>query len=109
MPAPDRRANSDNSGPSGLRMLGQVEKLIQIVLLLPAATFTGWAIGLALDRWLHRNWIYIAGLLVGAAAGFVQIFRLVLGPSARGPGGEGESDRKSDPKSDPKSEPGKQA
>jgi F0F1-type ATP synthase assembly protein I len=69
-------------------MLVQVEKLIQIVLLLPAATFTGWAIGLALDRWLHRHWIYVAGLLAGAAAGFVQIFRLVLGPPVPDPGGE---------------------
>jgi ATP synthase protein I len=31
-----------------------------------------------LDKWLHQHWIYIPGLLLGAAAGFVQIFRVVL-------------------------------
>ena len=35
-------------------------------------------IGVGLDKWLHQHWIYIAGMIVGAAAGFVQIFRVVL-------------------------------
>jgi ATP synthase protein I len=56
----------------------QVERLIQLALMLPAATVIGWLIGVGLDRWLHQHWIYIVGLLLGAAAGFVQIFRVVL-------------------------------
>jgi ATP synthase protein I len=58
--------------------LVQAESLIQLALLLPAATLIGWLAGVALDRWLHRDWIYIPGLLIGAAAGFVQIFRVIF-------------------------------
>ncbi|MGI8772136.1 MAG: AtpZ/AtpI family protein [Acidobacteriaceae bacterium] len=62
-----------------MKSLVQVESLIQLALLLPVATVIGWLIGVGLDRWLHQHWIYIAGLILGAAAGFVQIFRVVLG------------------------------
>jgi ATP synthase protein I len=65
-------------GESALGSLVQVEKLIQLALMLPVATVIGWLIGVGLDRWLHQHWIYIVGLLLGAAAGFVQIFRVVL-------------------------------
>jgi F0F1-type ATP synthase assembly protein I len=63
---------------SAVQSLVKVESLIQLGLLLPAAVVIGWAIGLALDHWLHQHWINIAGLIVGAIAGFVQIFRVVL-------------------------------
>jgi hypothetical protein len=36
---------------------------------------------LVLDRWLHQHWINILGLIAGAVAGFVQIFRVVLAHS----------------------------
>jgi ATP synthase protein I len=55
----------------------RVESLIQLALLLPAATFVGWAMGYGLDQWLHQHWIYLAGLILGAFAGFVQVFRVV--------------------------------
>ena len=64
-----------------LQSLVRVESLIQLALLLPAAVVIGWAIGLALDRWLNQHWINIAGLILGAVAGFVQIFRVVLSHS----------------------------
>ena len=41
------------------------------------ATVVGWLIGAALDRWLHTNWLYLAGLIVGIIAGFVELIRLV--------------------------------
>jgi ATP synthase protein I len=62
---------------SPAQSLARVESLIQIGLLLPAAVVIGWLIGLALDHWLHQHWINIAGLILGAVAGFVQIFRIV--------------------------------
>jgi ATP synthase protein I len=68
--------SSDQHG--AMRSLVRVESLIQLALMLPAATVIGWLIGVGLDRWLHQNWIYIAGLILGAVAGFVQIFRVVL-------------------------------
>jgi len=56
----------------------QVESLIQLALVLPIATVIGLLIGMGLDKWLHQHWIYIPGLILGAAAGFVQIFRVVF-------------------------------
>jgi ATP synthase protein I len=72
----------DKSRPSSkdgaLQSLVGVQSLISLGLLLPAAVVVGWAMGLVLDRWLHQHWINIAGLILGAVAGFVQIFRIVL-------------------------------
>ncbi|MGA9717552.1 MAG: AtpZ/AtpI family protein [Acidobacteriaceae bacterium] len=72
---------AENSRPKqsdAMRSLVQVESLIQLALMLPIATVVGWLIGAGLDKWLHQHWIYILGLILGAAAGFVQIFRVVL-------------------------------
>jgi ATP synthase protein I len=67
-----------SSGDGAVQSLVGVQSLISLGLLLPAAVVVGWAMGLVLDRWLHQHWIYIAGLIAGAVAGFVQIFRIVL-------------------------------
>ena len=73
------RPDELRSGQSGaIKSLVKVESLIQLALMLPIATVIGWLIGAGLDKWLHQHWIYIPGLLLGAAAGFVQIFRVVL-------------------------------
>jgi ATP synthase protein I len=72
----DRTKSSSKDG--ALQSLVGVQSLISLGLLLPAAVVVGWALGLVLDRWLHQHWINIAGLILGAAAGFVQIFRIVL-------------------------------
>jgi F0F1-type ATP synthase assembly protein I len=69
---------TDPQKSSPVQSLAKVESLIQIGLLLPAAVVIGWLLGLLLDRWLHQNWINIVGLILGAVAGFVQIFRIVL-------------------------------
>jgi ATP synthase protein I len=49
----------------------------QLAFIFPAATFAGWLIGVALDRWLHTTWLYLAGLIVGIIAGFVELIRTV--------------------------------
>jgi ATP synthase protein I len=67
-----------SSGDGALRSLAGVQSLISLGLLLPAAVVIGWAMGLVLDHWLNQHWINIAGLIAGAVAGFVQIFRIVL-------------------------------
>jgi len=69
---------TDPQKSSPVQSLVRVESLIQIGLLLPAAVVVGWLIGLALDHWLHQHWINVAGLILGAVAAFVQIFRIVL-------------------------------
>jgi ATP synthase protein I len=64
-----------------IHSLVRVESLIQLGLLLPACLVIGWAIGLALDHWLHQQWMNIAGLIFGAIAGFIQTIRIVLSHS----------------------------
>jgi ATP synthase protein I len=61
-----------------MKSLVKVESLIQLALMLPVATVVGWLIGVGLDKWLHQHWIYIPGLILGATAGFVEIFRVIL-------------------------------
>lgn len=56
----------------------QVTRFVELGVLLPAATFVGWLIGAGLDKWLHTTWLYLVGLLLGIAAGFVQLVRMVL-------------------------------
>jgi F0F1-type ATP synthase assembly protein I len=75
--APAKSSSKDGA----LQSLVRIESLIQLALLLPAAVVIGWALGLVLDRWLHQHWINILGLIAGAVAGFVQIFRVVLSHS----------------------------
>jgi F0F1-type ATP synthase assembly protein I len=57
----------------------RAERLTQIAFILPAAVVVGWLLGAGLDKWLHQHWIYLAGIILGCVAGFIQIFRLVLG------------------------------
>jgi ATP synthase protein I len=73
------RPDDTRQGQSGaMKSLVQVESLIQLALVLPIGTVIGLLIGMGLDKWLHQHWIYIPGLMLGAAAGFVQIFRVVF-------------------------------
>jgi ATP synthase protein I len=74
----------DEAGQSrdgAMKSLVQVESLIQLALMLPVATVVGWLIGVGLDKWLHQHWIYIPGLILGAAAGFVEMFRVIVAQS----------------------------
>jgi len=71
---PASRTKSD----AALSSLVEIEKLAQIGILIPAATVIGWLIGAGLDHALHRHWLYLVGLILGATAGFVQMFRIVL-------------------------------
>ena len=56
----------------------QLARYSQLAFVLPAATFVGWLIGAALDRWLHTSWLYLVGLLLGIVAGFVELIRTVV-------------------------------
>ena len=54
--------------------LVQAESMVQLALALPAGCVIGWFLGMLLDRHFHTDWIQVVGILVGAVAGFVQIF-----------------------------------
>ncbi|MGA7401731.1 MAG: AtpZ/AtpI family protein [Candidatus Sulfotelmatobacter sp.] len=56
----------------------QAGRYSQLAFILPAALVVGWLIGAALDRWLHTTWLYLAGILLGIAAGFIELIRTVL-------------------------------
>jgi F0F1-type ATP synthase assembly protein I len=43
---------------------------------LPAATFLGYFIGYLLDRLFHTDFLRVVFLLLGIAAGFVELVRL---------------------------------
>lgn len=55
--------------------LVKAESMIQLAVALPAGCVIGWLVGSVLDRHFHQGWISIAGIVLGAVAGFVQIFR----------------------------------
>jgi len=55
-----------------------------LALLLPASTFVGYALGGWLDHLFATHWIYLAGLILGSAAGFVALIRQILRDSDDG-------------------------
>jgi F0F1-type ATP synthase assembly protein I len=74
MPEPDPNETSDQKKS----FLVQFARYSQLAVVLPAATVIGWLIGAGLDRWLHTTWLYLAGVLFGIVAGFVELIRTVL-------------------------------
>ncbi len=80
MATPDENPKRGSTGSRGggggtLGDLVKAESMIQLAIMLPAACFIGWLIGIALDKHFHTSWMEIAGVLLGAVAGFVQIVR----------------------------------
>ena len=71
----------DEDLPKKQSFWAQAGNISQLAFVLPAATIVGWLIGAGLDRWLHTTWIWMAGLLLGIAAGFVDLIRTVLANS----------------------------
>ena len=63
--------------PNKKSFLIQLANYSQIAFIFPASTVVGWLIGLGLDHWLHTTWLYLAGLILGIVAGFVELIRLV--------------------------------
>lgn len=55
-----------------------VGEYTSLAVMLPAATFVGYLLGYLLDKAFGTHWIYIAGLLFGIAAGFVQLVRQLM-------------------------------
>jgi F0F1-type ATP synthase assembly protein I len=61
----------------------QFARYSQLAFALPAATVVGWLVGAALDRWLHTTWLYLAGLILGIMAGFVELIRTVISSESK--------------------------
>jgi ATP synthase protein I len=74
-------ADPDSETPSSGRRENfwvQVARYTQLAMVFPAALVVGWLIGAALDRWLHTTWLYLAGILLGIAAGFIELIRAFM-------------------------------
>jgi len=54
--------------------LVKVESMLQLAIMLPAACLIGWGAGYLLDRHFHTGWMIFVGIVLGAVAGFVQMF-----------------------------------
>lgn len=59
-----------------------VARYSEIGFMIPAALFVGYAIGWCADYFLHTHWLYLVGIVLGAAAGFVSMIRRALEASA---------------------------
>jgi F0F1-type ATP synthase assembly protein I len=67
--------NGEKKKNGTLGDLVKAESMIQLALALPAGCLIGALGGAALDKHFHTGWIAVVGILLGAAAGFIQIFR----------------------------------
>jgi F0F1-type ATP synthase assembly protein I len=78
-------ADDGQNGKKGgvLGDLVKAESMIQLALVLPAACLIGGLGGAALDKHFHTGWIGVTGILLGAAAGFIQIYRSAAGQMKR--------------------------
>ena len=70
-PDPDRDSNEKKN------FWLQIARYSQLAFIFPAALVAGWLIGALLDKWLHTTWLYLAGILLGIAAGFIELIRTV--------------------------------
>lgn len=75
MPTPDQPAAPANKKPGAIGDLVKAESMVQLAIALPAGCLIGWLLGHWADRHFHQTWIGIAGILLGALGGFIQIFR----------------------------------
>lgn len=57
---------------SSLTWLG---KYLSLALTLPASVVAGYILGTALDHWLRFSFLRVIGILLGMAAGLIQIIR----------------------------------
>lgn len=53
----------------------QLSRYSGLAVLLPLSTFIGYGIGYFLDKLFHTHFLYVVFLLLGIAAGFVELFR----------------------------------
>jgi F0F1-type ATP synthase assembly protein I len=78
VPPPVAMSQQDDNSKRERRGWIQLARYSQLAFVFPAATVAGWLLGAALDRWLHTTWLYLAGLILGIIAGFVELIRAAL-------------------------------
>ena len=66
---------SDSNRPPKPNAIVTAARYSEIGFIIPAAVFLGYIVGRLLDHWFHTHWIFIAGVIFGAVAGFVGMIR----------------------------------
>ena len=74
-PSPQSNPPKRNALTDGV---ARYERLMQIAFVRPASLVVGWLIGYGLDKLFHQHWIYIAGILFGFVAGFVEVIHSAM-------------------------------
>ena len=69
---------NDNKG-GALGDLVKAESMIQLAVAIPIGCGIGAFLGYLGDKHFHTGWMIVVGILVGAAGGFIQIFRAASG------------------------------
>lgn len=64
--------------PRKKNFAAQVGEYTTLAFLLPAATFIGYLMGYLLDKAFHTHWFHIPFLILGIAAGFVELIRQLI-------------------------------
>jgi F0F1-type ATP synthase assembly protein I len=75
--------SSNDDSPEKKNFWVQMGLYSQLAFIFPAATVAGWLLGLALDHWLHTTWLYLAGLILGIVAGFVELVRVATSADSK--------------------------
>jgi F0F1-type ATP synthase assembly protein I len=55
-----------------------VGEYTSLAFLLPASALIGYFLGYLLDKEFETSWMYIAGVILGSVAGFVQLIRQLM-------------------------------
>jgi ATP synthase protein I len=76
--ADEQKKNGSMSG------VVQAESMIQLAIALPVGCVIGWFLGSLVDKHLHTHWVGIAGIILGAVGGFIQIYRTASKYLSRG-------------------------
>ncbi|MGB6975322.1 MAG: AtpZ/AtpI family protein [Terracidiphilus sp.] len=95
IPGPIPETKKPGKTTPGLQSLVEVEKLMQIAILLPVTALVGGLAGAWLDERLHQSWMGVMGVLLGGVAGLVYVIQLALaaGKTSEGQdGGTGPND-----------------
>jgi F0F1-type ATP synthase assembly protein I len=58
-------------------------KYLSLALTLPASVVAGYILGALADRWLHIPFLRVLGIILGMAAGLIQILRELSGESRK--------------------------
>ena len=71
--------NPPGKNPEGKKdPLVKLARYSEIGFIIPASILLGFFLGRLLDYWLHTKWLYLIGLLFGAAVGFWQVIKMAL-------------------------------